>query len=326
MSTSPTGAARLARAGIIVAALAVGFAPAAGAAETIRVGYAAQSPSFSAPIDAAIEQGYFARAGLEVVPTTFGGGAKLHQAMISGSTDIGFSPGSDFAYLVKGAPEVAIGVLVDQPASIGVSVINPDIKTPDDLKGRKIGVTSVGAYTYWFAMDLPHLLHWPAGAKVIPVSVGGAISGQLAALATGQIDGVVTDVTLGLQLQLEHRGRLLMNCADVAKDVVATVVWAHADMVREHPDVLRRFMAAALQGTSYLATHREDQIRLVTKETGLSPEIMGTYVDITNPAWSRDGRITRRQLSETAQALVTAGLLESAPDLSKYYTDVYLPK
>jgi hypothetical protein len=64
----------------------------------------------------------------------------------------------------------------------------------------------------------------------------------------------------------------------------------------------------------------------VTKETGLSPEIMGTYVDITNPAWSRDGRITKHQLTETAEALVTAGLLDSVPDLSKHYTDAYLPK
>ncbi len=321
MPSRPTPMPRLA----LAALLALG-ASAGHAAETIRVGYAAQSPSFSAPIDAAIEQGYFARAGLEVVATTFGGGARLHQAMISGSVDIGFSPGSDFAYLVKGAPEMAIGILVDQPASIGLSVINPQIKSTDDLKGRKIGVTSVGAYTYWFAMDLPHLLNWPAGAKVTPVSVGGAISGQLAALTTGQIDGVVTDVTLGLQLEHDHRGRLLLNCADVAKDVVATVVWAHDDMIREHPDALRRFMAAALQGTNYLATHREDQIRLVTRETGLSPDIMGAYVDITNPAWSRDGRITPRQLDETAQALVTAGLLESVADLSKHYTDAYLPK
>jgi len=313
-------AARLALATLI-------FAPVcAQAADSVRVGYAAQSPSFSAPIDAAMEQGFFAKAGLEVVPTTFGGGAKLHQAMTAGSSDIGLSPGSDFAYLVKGAPEVAIGILVDLPTSIGVSVINPDIRTPDDLKGRKIGVTSAGSYTYWFAMDLPHLLKWPAGSGVTPVSVGGAISGQLAALTTGQIDAVVTDVALGLQLQLDGRGKLLMNCADVAKDVVATVVWAHEDMIRSHPEVLRRFMAAALQGTNYLATHREDQIRLVTKETGLSPQIMGAYVDITNPGWSRDGRITQRQLSVTAEALVTAGLLESVPDLSKHYTDAYLPK
>ena len=298
----------------------------AWAADTIRVGYAAQSPSFIAPVDAAQEQGYFAKAGLDVVPTTFGGGPKLAAAMIAGASDIGLATGTDFSFLVKGAPEIAVGLLVDQPYSIGVSVIDPAIKTPDDLKSRKVGVTSTGSYTYWFASELPHFQHWPAGTAVTPVSVGGAISGQLAALTTGQIDAMVSDITLGLTLQQQKRGRLLMNCADVVRDVVTSVIFAHTDMVKQHPDQVRRFVAALMQGVQYLRTHRDYQIKLVTKETGLAPEIMGQYVDITNPGWSKTGRITPQQLAGTAPVLVQAGLLPTVPDLKPFYTEAFLPK
>jgi ABC-type nitrate/sulfonate/bicarbonate transport system substrate-binding protein len=96
-------------------------------AETLRVGYAAQSPTFSAPIDTAQEQGFFKQVGLDVVPTTFGGGAKLHAAMIAGASDIGLGTGSDFAFIVKGAPEKCVYLVVDKPFSIGVAITNPAI-------------------------------------------------------------------------------------------------------------------------------------------------------------------------------------------------------
>jgi len=295
-------------------------------AETLRVGYAAQSPTFSAPIDTAQEQGFFKQVGLDVVPTTFGGGAKLHAATIAGASDIGLGTGSDFAFIVKGAPEKCVYLVVDKPFSIGVAITNPAIKTPDDLKGRKIGVTSTGAYTYWFASELPHFLHWPPGVGITPVSVGGAAAGQLAALTTGQIDAVVFDISTGLQLQHDGKGRLLLDAADYVKDVVTTVVWAHNDLSSGHPDELRRFLAAMRKATDYLIDHRDYQVDLIVRETGLSKDVIGPYVDITNAGWSRTGAITPAQLKGSAEALVQAGLLESVPDLAPFYTAAFDPK
>jgi ABC-type nitrate/sulfonate/bicarbonate transport system substrate-binding protein len=245
--------------------------------------------------------------------------------MIAGATDIGLGTGSDFAYVVKGSPEKCVYLVVDKPYSVGVAVTNPAIKVPDDLKGRKVGVTSVGAYTYWFASELPQFLHWPEGVKVTPVSVGGENAGQLAALLTGQIDAVVFDISIGLQLQAQGKGRLLMNAADYVKDVVTTVVWAHNDLQRDHADELKRFLAAMRKSTDYLIDHRDAQVALIAKGTGLSTEIVGPYVDITNPGWSRSGRISPAQLAGTAQALVQSGLLGDVPDLAPLYTAAFDP-
>ena len=317
---------QLSRSAILAATAVATLGLHAATAETLRVGYAAQSPTFYAPIETARDQGYFKQAGLEVEATTFGGGAKLHGAMIAGATDIGLGTGSDFAWVVKGSPEKCVYLIVDKPYSIGVAVTNPAINTPDDLKGRKIGVTSVGAYTYWFASELPHFLNWPAGTKVTTVSVGGETSGQLAALLTGQIDAVVFDISVGLQLQHDHRGRLLMNAADYVKDVVTTVVWAHNDLQRDHPDELRRFLAAMRKATDYLIDHHDYQVQLIAKGTGLPVDIINQYVDITNPGWSKTGRITPAQLAGTAKVLVQSGLLTEVPDLTPDYTPAFDPQ
>lgn len=311
---------------LLAALLACALAPAAHAADAVRVGYAAQSPSFMAPIDAAQEQGYFAKAGIDVTSTTYGGGAKLATAMMAGGEDIALATGTDFSYPVKGAPEIAVGVLVNEPFSIAVSSLKPEIRKADDLKGKIIGVTAAGSYTYWFVSQLPHFQNWPAGNEAKPVGIGGALNQQLAALTTGQIDAVVGDLTLPLTLQKEGKGHLVMDCADVVRDVVTSVIFAHNDMVKDRPEVLRRFVAATLQGVAFLRSHRAEQIALVTKETGLSPDIMGQYVDVTNPAWTSNGRITPKQLDATAPMLVQAGLLTEQPDLKPYYTEAFLPK
>src|ERR1700761_1749220 len=106
----------------------------AQAAEIVRVGYAAQSFAFTGAVEMGLQQGFFAREGLDVQPTMFSGGAKLHQAMIAGSEDVGMAAASEFSLLVRGSPERAVYGVVTEPYSVGVSAVDPAIRTPDDLK------------------------------------------------------------------------------------------------------------------------------------------------------------------------------------------------
>src|ERR1700746_485885 len=77
----------------------------AQAADVVRVGYAAQPRAFTGAVEMGLQQGFFAREGLDVQPTMFSGGAKLHQAMIAGSEDVDMAAASDFSLPVKGSPE-----------------------------------------------------------------------------------------------------------------------------------------------------------------------------------------------------------------------------
>jgi ABC-type nitrate/sulfonate/bicarbonate transport system substrate-binding protein len=311
-----------------LAALVAGLmlaTPPARAADLVRVGYAAQSFAFSGAVEAGLELGVFARSGLDVRPTTFGGGAKLHQAMLSGDEDIAMAAGSDFAFLVKGSPEKAVYGVVNAPYSVGLFVTDPAIRTPDDLKGRKIGVTTRGSYTFWFASQLPHFLNWSSGA-VTPVSIGGSLANETAALTTGQVDGVVGDIVLGLMLQHESRGRTLLNGADLVHDVLTALVYAHNDLIAQRPDVLRRYLAGIRESVDYIISHRDFTIALTSRLNALPPEVMARYVDITNPGWSRDGHIAPEQFPATAEAIVQAGLLEAKPDLTPFYNSSFAPK
>ena len=294
-------------------------------ADPLRVGYAAQAIIFTVPVQTGIEHGFFAAHGVEISPLMFAGGAKLHQAMLAGAVDIGMASGSDFAWLVKGSPEMVTYAVVQQPYSVGISAIDPAIRTPDDLNGKRIGVTTVGSYTYWLASELPHLLHWKTGSA-IPVTVGGSIAAETAALTTGQIDAVVTDIALGLTLAQQGRGRLVLDAADIVRDVVSSAVFVHKDLLASQPDALRRFTAAMRQSLDYIAAHPDDTAATAAKESGFPLDVVRREVAIMQPGWSKDGRITQAQLRGTAVAIQQAGLLDRVVDLSPYYTDAFSGK
>lgn len=295
------------------------------AADPVRVGYALQTIIFGGPVQCGIEQGFFARLGLGIVPTTYSGGAKLHQAMAAGAVDLALASITDMALLVKGAPERVIYGVVNAPYSVSIMALNPAIRSADDLKGRKIGVTTAGSYTYWLVSQLPRFLHWDSG-RAMPVSVGGVLSGQMAALVSGQIDALVGEVGVGLTLEQEKRGRIVLNAADVVHDVPASVVFGETTFLRDHPDVVARFIQGLRQSLDHIISHRDDTIDLAMRNSGFGREAMSREVDIMNPGWSRDGRITEAELTATAQVIVQAGLLEEVPNLTPLLERTYMPK
>src|SRR5215472_7981987 len=94
----------------------------ARAADKIRVGNpSAQAFSF-VPLRLGVAQGLFAKYGIEIEEITLNGSAKLHQAMVAGSIDIGLGAGPDLVFPVKGVPEMAVASMAGPPLLLGVVV------------------------------------------------------------------------------------------------------------------------------------------------------------------------------------------------------------
>jgi len=294
------------------------------AADQLRVGYAAQLLAFAGPLYAAEDQGLFRAHGLEVERIEFAGGAKLHQGIVAGAVDIGLAGGTDFSYVLKGAPELVVANIAS-PTNTVLTVTDPAIRTIDDLKGKHIGVTSIGTYTYWLALELARKRGWgPNG--VTPVAIGGSVSVWLSALQTGQVAATMGDATVGFAMQQNGQGRVLTTAADFAPDVPANLMFAHTELLTQRPDVMRRFLQAWLEGITWLIDHKPEAVAIGQRITGQNPKVMAAVFDLQKDGWSRDGKITPPQLSATAQALLASGMVNTLPDLTPAYTDAYLPR
>src|SRR4029077_2296657 len=94
--------------------------------------------------------------------------------------------------IVKGAPMKAVAALANAPNTIMLVVLKDGpIKTADDLKDKKVSLSTAGSLNYSLNMQLSRSKGWGTdGIKITPL---GAAAAQIAALKTHQVDGVTTD-------------------------------------------------------------------------------------------------------------------------------------
>jgi NitT/TauT family transport system substrate-binding protein len=305
-------------------ALAAASSPAV-AADKLVVGKAAPGAFSFVPLDIGIAEGFFAKRGLDIQPEGFSGSAKLHQAMAAGSIDIGLGAGSDIIFPVKGAPEIAVADMAGPPLLLSFIVPwNSPVKTADDLKGKRIGISTVNSLTQWLALELARQKGWgPDGLSF--VTVGAESAPQVAALVTGEIDALVSSTALGLRLAQEQRGRDLFPASDVVKVFMIHAIYASTRIVHDNPDAVRRFLAGWFETIAFMHANKAETVRLTRPITGMPQDIEEQEYDIVMPMFSADGKFDPAALDVLRRSFVDLHLLDTEPDLAKYLTDAFLP-
>src|SRR5450759_3273015 len=141
------GARRLAGCLAILVGVAVTAIPAG--AETLRVGKAGRDAFSFVPVDIGMRTGIFKKNGLDIEISSFGGDARVQQAMAADGIDIGLGSGPGLAFIAKGSPVKGIAAMAGPPLLLAI-VVRPDgPKTAADLKGKKVSVSTAGSLTYW---------------------------------------------------------------------------------------------------------------------------------------------------------------------------------
>jgi ABC-type nitrate/sulfonate/bicarbonate transport system substrate-binding protein len=297
----------------------------AAQAETLRVGKVVAQNFGFVPLNVGVEEGIFKKLGFEIQEFDFGGGAKQQQALIAGSIDIAIGGGTDLAFVAKGSPSIGIAAITASPAFMGFIVgDDPAIKTMDDLKGRKIGVSTAGSLTKWLVDQLDAAKGWGA-AGAMPLAIGGELSTEVAALKTHQVAAFVDAPAIGYQLESQGAGRLLFTCADYIHDLEVFVLYAHNSLVQQNPDAVKRFLKGWFESVAYMRSHKAETVEIARKVTGFSKPVEEREYDLLMPDFSRTGRFDQQALAALSRSFVDLKILDRAPDLSKLYTEQYLP-
>lgn len=311
--------------GACVALALTTFAGAADAETKLRVGKAQAQQFAFVPVHVGIETGIFKKHGLDIEIANFGGDAKLLQALAADGIDIALGGGPTLAFVQKGTPMLGIAALADAPGTIMMVVLKDGpVKTEDDLKGRTVSVSTAGSLTYWLAKELSRSKGWGNdGIKIAPL---GTPTAQIAALRTGQVDGVVTETSSIFRLEEEGVGRVLVRFSGHIKDFHVHVAFASNKMIAANPDAIRAFLAGWFESVRYMADHRDRTVDIAAGMAGVSKTVAARNYDEIMPIFSRDGRFKQKALDVLAGSFVEMGLLTEKPDMSKLYTEQFLPK
>jgi NitT/TauT family transport system substrate-binding protein len=293
--------------------------------DRLRVGNPSAQAFPFIPFEIALRKGFLADNGIEAERVDLSGGAQLHQVMAAGALDIALAAGPDLAFVAKGAPEIGVAAMAGPPLFLGIIVgYDSPIKTADDLKGKRIGVPN-GALLQWLTKKLMQNKGWGAN-DLIQVSVGGDWPSEIAPLVTHQIDAVESAAALGFQLETTKQGRLLMTTGDIVHDFIQHVIFASNKIVAENPDAVRRFLKAWFETIAFMRANKAETVAIAMSVTKFSPEVEGKEYDLVMPMMLDDGHFPASGLKVIQESFIEMGLLDSKPDMSKLYTEAFLPK
>jgi NitT/TauT family transport system substrate-binding protein len=309
-------------AALIVSASALS---AMASADTLRVGKAGRTAFSFVPVDVGSQTGIFESNGLELQASSFGGDAKVQQAMAADSIDIGLGSGPGLAFIAKGSPVKGIAAMAGPPLIFALVVRNDgSIKSVDDLKGRKVGISTVGSITSWLIGKVSQQKGWGNdGMTQVPVGDDGA---RVAAVKSKALDAAVVNLAVALNYADRGEGRILLRFGDIAKHFHAHVIFATDKAIKDKPDDLRRFLKGWFDTIAFMRGHKDETVKIAMPVLGTDAKLTGEIYDELMPMFTDDGHFDRQALAVLAQSFVEMKTLPQRPDMSKLITEAFLPQ
>jgi ABC-type nitrate/sulfonate/bicarbonate transport system substrate-binding protein len=311
-------------AALLVAAGAALLPISAHGADAVRIGKAVTSSFPFSALELGKEQGIWASEGIDLQISAFRGDGQMQQALTAGVIDFGLGSGPGMGYVVKGVPARAIASVAAEPRNMSVVVTNNSpVKTIDDLKGKRIGVTTAGALTDWLARRLAVNKGWGHdGVEVVPL---GEMRTRLAAMKSGELDASVTATEESLQLQEQGVGRMLMTFGDAVPDFHTHVLFATDVLRQKNVDLAKRVLRAWFKTAAFMRANRMATVKSVARTMGLSEKVIDMAYDEEIRMLSFDGTFSPKALDVIRLSLKELGILDQVPAAKDLYDATFTP-
>jgi ABC-type nitrate/sulfonate/bicarbonate transport system substrate-binding protein len=296
----------------------------AGAAEKLRVSKAVPFAWTFTPLDVGIQTGIFAKHGLDVEASAAAGDAKLQQAMTAGSIDIGIGSGPGMAFMAKGVPAKAVAAMAGVPRNMAVMVgYNSPVKTVDDLKGKKLGCTTVGSLTYWIGDRINQVKGWGAsGITMVPI---GGMPPARAAVKTGQLDGYIGALEAGISLEEAKEWRVITSATPFVDNFITHVFFARNELIEKHPEQVRAFLEGWFETIAFMKANKQKTVEITSKVLNLSPSVISRAYDEQIGIFSTDGTFDPKAVAVLKKSFIEMGLLKEIPEDKVLFTTQFVP-
>lgn len=275
---------------------------------------------FNMPAWLARDAGLFAAEGLDVSIEHIEGIEEVNDRLREGRAQLAYGVTEHVILDAEaGGRQVIIGGNVNKlPFSL---VARPGIRSFEDLRGRRIGVSSVRAGSSSLVKRLlaARGLHWPADYELVPC---GPILARWELLRTGGIDAGLQGAPLD-QIALEQGFVSLCNPRDEIPHFQFTSLDVDSEWARRNRDLLLRFLRAFLRTHALFHADREAARRVAMRESGIEAR----HADRAWEQYTREGIFPRdgRASIPGVQALIeTSALIRELPARARTRAEDYI--
>ncbi len=146
------------------------------------------------------ELGLFRKHGIDATIVLITGGARMTQAMLSGSAPMAFTGATPVVTAVGGGADSVLILGINNKLTYDIWA-KADIKKPEDLKGKTVGISGFGSSSHVASfLMLQHFNLDEKRDKISFVAIGDEPTRAQAVLA-GRIDATLMDASISSQIR-----------------------------------------------------------------------------------------------------------------------------
>jgi ABC-type nitrate/sulfonate/bicarbonate transport system substrate-binding protein len=241
-----------------------------------------------APYYVALDKGFYREEGLEVLDIFVEGGVRGAQALMAGSIHFSLGLGSGTRAAMMGAPLKGIFGFNEKPIHSLFGRADRGVKSPPDLKGKRIAVTSIGSSTDYAARAIMRHFGLNADKDATIVALGGGTT-IWSAIKSGSVEAAI--LWPPYDALAEQMGMTkILYLGDIIT-LPASGIVAADKFLKEDPALAKRFLRATLKGLRFFqnASNREENGRIMAKAFQLEKDIALRSYDFLRPIQTRDG-------------------------------------
>jgi ABC-type nitrate/sulfonate/bicarbonate transport system substrate-binding protein len=236
----------------------------------IVIGYASMS-SVATTLWVTQEKGFFAKNGLDVQSIFIPGSPTLIATLNTGDVHFGYTGGTATLGAAVGGLDLKIVASFGNFVQTDL-VVRPDIKTPADLKGKRIGVTSIGGTGWMSAMlGLEQIGLNPERDNILLAAFGDQrVITQ--ALESGTIQGA--SISGIFSRKLKRAGFNFLG--DLEKiPLVGTSIVVKSDYLASHRAIVRSALRALMEGHGYVLNpaNKATVMEVMNKKLGMTDAV-----------------------------------------------------
>ncbi len=258
------------------------------------IGYTARDMN-NFPLFAAQAKGFFKEAGKEVELVQIRSNVGL-SGLLSGSVDYYTSFSSAVTLAAqKGAPLRGIFSMIEKPSLYMIT--RPEIHNMQDLRGKIVGLGSVGGITV--AITRRMLAHYGIAANDFAVVSAGDLPVRMAAVKSGAIHATLAGYPAPVQAK-EMGLNVLASAADIVDFPLAGLSTAVTTLKNNRAEVVS-VLTAMLRGLLFVRNQRSEAIALAQKIFKMDRGLAEDGYDQTLKAYSKDGTASAKGIESVLE-------------------------
>ena len=263
--------------------------------------------------------------GIDLDPIFIGASSALFQSMLSGAAEMSGSGGpAIIANILNGGDIIHVTAMV--PRFTQSVMVKPEIKRPEDMTGKKIGVSRLGTVTH-FALQTALDGY---GVKNVTILQMGGQPEAFAGLARGSVDGAVFSPPYNFQLKkLGYNELVSPNDLKKFTDFITNGIVARRSVVEKDKDTVIRVIKVTAEAIKRIQSDKEYTKKVIMKWMPMKdPDLLEQAYLFAAENYAKEGLVNEGALRSMVKQMVQSNLIDAKAaantPITAYYDNRYV--